>query len=163
MTTKKNAFRTPIDEPITISTTSGEKEEEVLAMRLNDKGEEEFYIQGKTNVYEKTQAFKEECLIENILRKVTDTGDTNLLMQRTGSYIDISEMPNNIFEAHQQIEEARKIFENLPLETRAKYDHSFDKYLADFGTKEWFKNMGIDNAPKEEPKTKEEVKGDNKE
>lgn len=159
MATKKWHFRTPIDEPITTVTPSGTEEEEILAMKIDDKGNETFYVKGKTNVWEKTQAFKEETEIETILRRVTDTGDTSILVKSNPQYIDITEMPENVFEAHQKIKEAEEVFNNLPLEIRKKYEYNFNKYLADFGTKEWQRNMGLleEKTPEPTPEKGEEV------
>ena len=72
--------------------------------------------------------------------------------------MDITEMPTNMLEAHNKIKEAENTFNKLPLEIRAKYDHNFNKYLADMGSEEWMKTMGF---VKEE--TTEEVKEEVKE
>lgn len=156
----KKPFRTILDPPKITSTPAGSKIEEVLAMKINEKGEEEFYIDHKTNVYEKIQAFKEECEIENILARCIETGDYSALERAQGSYMDISEMPNNIFEAHQKIKEAEETFNQLPLEIRSKYDNNFNKYLLDFGSENWMKNMMIEE-PKKETETYEKEKVEN--
>lgn len=163
MATKKMYFRTPVDDPKEIITPSGEKLEDVWAMKLDEKGNEVFYIEGQTNIYEKTQAYLEETKIENILQRCIDTGDPTILNKVRGQYLDVSEMPNNIFEAHAQIEKAKEIFNELPLETRKKYDFSFDKYLADFGSENWIQNMGLnekEEKPNPDPVETETKKGE---
>lgn len=150
----KKPFRTILDEPKITITPSGEKEEDVWEMKLDEKGNEIFYISRKTNVYEKIQAHLEETKIENILARVMDTGDTSILNRIEGNYADISEMPTTMLEANRKIKEAEKDFEKLPIEIRAKYNHNFNEYLADFGSENWIKNMGFEK--KEE--VKEEIK-----
>lgn len=161
MATKKSYFRTPVDEPVTTVTPAGEEVEEVWAMKLDEKGNEVFYIEGKTNVYEKIQAYLEETKIENILQRCIDTNDISILNKVKGQYMDITNMPTNIMEAHSKIKEAEDTFNNLPIEIRKKYEYNFNKYLADFGTEEWQKNMGL--IKEESVPDPAEKKGDEKE
>lgn len=163
MTNKeKEYFRTPVSEPKQITTPSGKKEEEVIAMRLDENGKEEFYVAGKTNVYEKTQADLEDSKIGVILRRVTETGDITLLNQRQGKYADITAMPTNRIEAFNLVRKNEESFAKLPEEIRKKYDNNLDKYLEDFGSENWFKNMGINMNPKgSTPEKTEPEKGEN--
>ena len=155
MATKKWYFRTPIDEPKKITTPAGSQEEEVLAMKIDDYGNEVFYVKGTTNVYEKIQAFKSETDMETILRKVSDTGDITLLNRKEKAFMELEDMPDNIFEMHQKIRSAEDTFNNLPVETRKEFDFNFNKFLAEVGTEDWMKAMGY---MKEEPKTEETIK-----
>lgn len=151
-------FRTMLDEPVEQFSEPGSKIEDVWAMRLDEKGKEEFYIEGQTNVYEKIQAFKDEVDLENILRRVTDTGDVTLLNKRQGVYLDITETPKNLIDATNMLNRAEKEFMSLPVEVREKFENNFNKYLALAGTEEWAKNMGYIKEIIEE--TKEEMKGE---
>ena len=113
MVTKKTTpFRTILSPHNRIYTPSGTKEEDVWEMIVDEKGRETFAITGKVNVYEKTQAFKDSVDLGKIIEKVTLTGDYNILNQRKTEYLDITEMPNNIIEAHRQLQNAKITFEN---------------------------------------------------
>ena len=57
-----------------------------------------------------------------------------------------------------KIREAEEFFNMLPAKTKEKYDNNFNKYLADAGSEEFMKTLGI---TKEE--TKEEIKETSKE
>lgn len=153
MATKKEApFRSLLSPPVEIFTTAGEKLEDVIAMKLNEKGEEEFYISGKTNVYEKIQAQSQDANIENIIAKVIATGDTSLLQQRKAEFVDLTETPSNIFEAQQKIQEAEKTFMELPTNIKEAYNNNFNEYLADVGSDKWLELVGL------KEKTPEEIK-----
>lgn len=158
----KLPFRTILDKPVKITTPSGSKIIDVWEMKIGDNGEEEFYISGQTNIWEQIQSHEAETNIENILAMCTETGDLSYLEQTKGMYADISDYPSNIFEAHRKIEKAKQTFNELPAEMREKYDYSFDKFLADFGTENWIKNMTLEKEikPKEEVKEKKEMKTD---
>lgn len=152
MSEKKIPFRTILDKHIITYTPAGKAIIEQHARKIDNDGNVEFYVCGKTNILEKIQAYEPETNIENILRACTETGDMSYLERTKGMYADISEFPANIFEAHQKIENAKETFKNLPLEIKEKYDHSFEKFIKDFGTENWIKNMQIDTTKKETPK-----------
>lgn len=151
MATKKIPFRTIQDPQERIFSPTGEKLEEVWAMKINDEGKEEFYISGKTNIYEKIQAFAEDVKIENIIAKVTATGDMSILQKVQGIYADTTEIPTNLFEAQQKIKEAEDVFNQLPTTVKEKYGNNFNVYLKDFGSETWAKNMGLIQEPTETP------------
>lgn len=71
---------------------------------------------GKTNVYEKIQAAKDSTEIYNIIERY-ENGEIGLI-QRQGTYGDVSEMPKSIFEAETQAQEANQNLNKLPKELR---------------------------------------------
>lgn len=155
MATKKTPFKTILENRERIFSPTGEKIEEVWSMKINDEGKEEFYVSGKTNVYEKIQAFAEDVKIENIIAKVTATGDTTILEKVKGEYADISTLPTNLFEAQQQIREAEKVFNEMPINVKEKYGNNFNIYLKDFGSENWAKNIGLIQEETQKEETKE--------
>lgn len=160
MATKKIPFRTLLDDPVEIPSVTGERTENVYAMKLGENGEETFYIEGKTNIFEKIQADADICNIEKILERCMATGDYTILNKARGQYMDLTETPANIFEAQQKIKEAEKTFETLPLEIRKAYNHNFSEYLQDVGSEKWMNLVGLKEP---EPQVKIEEKGESEE
>lgn len=159
MATKKvSPFRTPVSEPVHTKQNTGDRLEEVWAMKLDDKGNEEFYVSGLHNTYAEIQAYADEVNLEKIIDRCMETGDLNLLNQVKKDYIDITEMPKNLIDAKNKINKAETEFYNLPLEIREKYENNFNKYLADVGSEEWVKNMNF-NRKEEEPAPDPEEEG----
>lgn len=156
-------FRTPVTERKIALSNPGEFVQEELAMRIDDKGNETFYVKGKTNVYEKIQAFAEECKIENILARCQDLGDLTALNQIQVEYGDMTEFPSTFIEAHQKIQELEDNFNNLPLDIREKFENNFNKYLAEAGTEKWLKNLGIVEEKSAEVAEEKTEKGDKEE
>lgn len=153
MATKKEYFRTPVSEPKITVTPSGEKEEDVIAMKLNENEEEEFYIAGKTNVWEKTQADLEESKIGVILQRVNETGDISILNMRTGAYKDITNTPKNMIEVNERIQNAQKEFNALPEHIKEAYNNDYMAYYEDAGSENWNKMMRLTTeTPTETPK-----------
>lgn len=162
MVTKKvMPFRTPVDERKIIYSNVGSPEETIIALRIGENGEEEFYEKGKTNLYEKIQMYKDECDIEQILLRCTEQNDLSLLNQRNPLYVDFSEFPDNMIDSYNKIKEAKDIFNDLPLETRSEFDNDFNKFLASFGSDDFKKALGLTKEEvKEEIKTETEQKGE---
>ncbi|QCS36245.1 minor capsid protein [Capybara microvirus Cap1_SP_175] len=152
----KGKYRTDWTEHKITESPTGSHYINEYSVKYDENGHRTVYISGKTNIYEQIQAHAEECKIENILAKYQMTGDESILNQRTGQYWDITDMPKNRMEMLNMIQESKEQFMKLPVEIRAKYNHSWEEYLADAGSENWAKNMGI---LKEETKieTKEET------
>lgn len=154
---KTEIFRTPVSEPKVTVTPSGEREEEVIAMKLDENGREEFYIAGKTNVWEKTQADLEESKIGVILKRVNETGDISILNMRQGMYADITNTPKNMIEINERYQKAEKEFKTLPKEIQKAYDYDYMKFYLDAGSENWNKLMGLSAEPATQPEKEETV------
>ncbi len=83
---------------------------------------------GKTNIYEKIQASKDETLVYNILDRFK-AGDVSVLNQRQGTYGDFTEMPKTLAEAQQTLIDAENYFYSLPLDVRKEFNHSVSEFL----------------------------------
>lgn len=167
VTKKQSPFRTMTDPKKTINSDPGSRIEQVLALRILDNGEEDFYIQRETNIYLQIQAHKDECDLEKLLITCTQTGDLSLINKKQPIYMDLEEIPENFFEAYQKIKEEEKKFNNLPAEIKEKFNNNFSEYLATAGTEDWLKKTGLlknpepDPEPDQEPNTKPETKKGN--
>lgn len=137
---------------------TGDGTEPKMEMKIDDFGHKELVQVGTTNLYDKIQLSADDCNIENILARAGQ-GD---LTAFTGSkiYADVTDAPKNLADAQRKIQAIQNEFNSLPIEVRAKYNHSVSEYVAAYGTEEWAKNVGlIEETKKQEPEVKEpEVK-----
>lgn len=94
-------------------------------------------------IYDLIQSHKEECEIENIIRRAVE-GDYNALNAVKGIYTDITNMPSSIAEAQQYIIAAKEEFDKLPKEIKAKFEYNPEIYVAEMGgnTEVWLDKMG---------------------
>lgn len=69
--------------------------------------------------------------------------DPSILEKHKGSYFDATDMPRTLAEAQNKIIAVKQEFEKLPVEVRAKFDHSPEKYVQQYGSEEWGKALGI--------------------
>lgn len=141
MAATKPAFYSRFNRPETIPCETGTEFDKTYSVIVDDNGHKVLRCTGETNRYEKIQAHKEECLIENIL--IRATMDPSILEKHKGSYFDATDMPRTLAEAQNKIIAVKQEFEKLPVEVRAKFDHSPEKYVQQYGTEEWGKALGI--------------------
>lgn len=150
------------DRPETKPCCEGNELEPVFEYKVDDKGEKDLVKVGETNVREKIQEFKDECDVKQILARATV--DPSVLHQREVFYADVTAMPHSLAEAQQMITEIKKDFEKMSPEIKEKFDYSAERYIAEFGSKEWAEAMGATQeevkAIKEAAKAAEPVKAE---
>lgn len=163
MAATKPAFYSRYNRPETIAAETGTNFDKTYSVIIDNNGHKLLKCTGETDRYAKVQAHKEECLIENIL--VRASMDPSILEKHKGSYFDATDMPKTLAEAQNKILAVKQEFEKLPVEIRAKFDHSAEKYIQQYGSKEWGEALGIiaeKVAEAETAETKEEKKEEKK-
>lgn len=123
------AFYSRSNLPETIPQPKCEKIIPTYGKKVNDDGSICVVETGKTNLYEKIQASKDETLVYNILDKF-NAGDVSVLQQRRGTYGDFTDMPETLVEAQQTLIDAENYFYSLPLEVRKEFNHSVSEFLS---------------------------------
>lgn len=105
----------------------------------------------KVETYALIQSHREECEIENIIRRSIE-GDYNALNAVNGVYADITNCPSSIAEAQQYIINAKNEFDKLPKDIKAKFEYNPEIYIAEMGgnTTGWLDKMGYTEARKAE-------------
>lgn len=114
---------------------------------MHEDGRRELVRDKKVPIFDQIQSYKEECEIENIIRRAVE-GDYNALNQAKGNYMDITECPQSLAQAQQMIIELKQKFDELPKEIKAKFDYNAEIYVAEFGSEEWADKTGVTEALK---------------
>lgn len=107
---------------------------------------------GKKNLYDFIQSFAAECDI-NVLIKKFANGDVSALNQRSGNYLDTTEMPKTLAEVLNFTNSAKEFFNSLPLEEREKFDFSFEKYFLSLEEKARTETLKYEKVPEVEELT----------
>lgn len=111
----------------------------------DDEREKSYHLEitGKENLYLEIQSWKDSCDLNLLIKRYT-AGDVGALSQRQGFYGDVTGMPKSYAEMLQTIDNARAFFDSLDLETSAKFDHSFDKFVSSMDNMDTFlENFGV--------------------
>lgn len=98
---------------------------------------------GEINRYEMIQRATDECKIETILAKAAV--DPTILQQRKGMFLDTTSAPKSLAEFENLRIKVIQEFGKLDVETRKKFDNSPEKFVAEYGTEEWAKKVGIES------------------
>ena len=139
-------FNTQYDAHERIQTCAGSPVKQLFTGRYNERGQIELTEDGTENIYEYIQSFAESTDIHSILRRYQN-GEVDVLSKVQGVYADITEMPQTYAEALQRIADSEKIFMELPVETRAKFGHSFTEFLAASQDDDFLDKLGIKVEP----------------
>lgn len=153
-------FRTQFDERIRFYAPSGDRIEIRHSPHIDKNGRRTLKKDKKVEIYSLIQASKEQCEIENIIRRAVE-GDYNALNAVNGVYTDITNCPSSIAEAQQYIIRGKEEFDKLPKEIKAKFEYNPEIYIAEMGgdTETWLDKMGYTDAKKrmeEEQKAQEQ-------
>lgn len=119
----------------------------LLKPKFDKSGNYELVEAGEVNVYDEIQSHAESCDI-NVLMKRYANGDASALSKVQGTYFDVTGMPKTYAEMLNTLISAENQFNALPLEERAKFDHSFEKWLAALDVA-----LSAPNSEAEQPRT----------
>ncbi len=126
-----------------IEAPAGSKEATTYQTQIDENGHKVTVPIGKTNIYDRIQSSLEETKIENIIKRFTE-GDISAFRQGEPLYADMTEAPKTLMEAQNMIIRITDEFNNLPVEVRAKFDHSPEKYVAQYGSEQWAEAVGYE-------------------
>lgn len=125
-------FRTQFDARERVHANPGSTVRILYSPKFDEKGVMSLVESGKENLYEFIQSHKESCDIHVILERFA-RGDVSALERVQGTYGDFSNMPRTYADMLNLVHSAEDAFSNLPVDERAKYGHSFERWLTEFG------------------------------
>lgn len=151
MATKTIPFRTQFNRPETdrYFSSEGERIEMRHSPHMDSNGRRFLEKDKPIAIYDLIQSHKEECEIENIIRRAVE-GDYNALNATEGVFMDITNCPSSIAEAQQYIINAKEEFEKLPKNIKEKFEFNPEMYIAEMSgnTQGWLDKMGYTEAIK---------------
>lgn len=145
MRDEKTQFRTQYDRQ-QIRSNVGTREKVVYSPEFDRHGHFELVESGKENLYEFIQSFKESVDINVILKRFAN-GDASALARRQGTYGDFTGMPNSYAEMLNRLTKAEEFFNDLPVETRAQFNHNFGEFVAQLDNAETLAKVGLIKLP----------------
>lgn len=147
-------FKTLYGEKKKKKSPAGAKTEMRHRAVMHKDGRRELVRDKEVAIYDLIQANREECEIENIIRRAVE-GDYNALNAINGQYADITNMPSSIAEAQQMVINMKNEFEKLPKDIKAKFENNAEIYVAEFGSESWAEKTGYKAALEAQKKAAE--------
>lgn len=124
-------FKSQFDPRERVHANPGSSVRILYSPKFDEKGVMSLVESGKENLYEFIQSHKESCDIHVILERFA-RGDVSALARVQGTYGDFSSMPRTYADMLNLVHSAEDAFSNLPVDERAKYGHSFERWLVEF-------------------------------
>lgn len=103
-------------------------------------------VSGQDDIYDMIQSYAESCDINVLLARYA-AGDTTVLSQRQGLYIDALGLPHTYAEMLNAVVAAESTFNSLPVDVRAQFGHSFECFLAELDKPETLEKLGLSPLP----------------
>lgn len=147
---KKNDFRTRFDSQLLVCTEPGSGIKEEFQLRITEEGEDLVKI-GESSLYDYIQSHADSVDIHKILERCAMLDDYSILNRMPAQFMDVTEMPRNLAEAHAAVQDAKNYFNALPLELRQEYENNFTLFLQDLGSEHFVKMCSDYIDSKKEP------------
>ncbi|WGL31319.1 internal scaffolding protein [Dipodfec virus UOA04_Rod_907] len=101
--------------------------EEVLNTKT---GRKELKKTGTTNVYEKIQEGKEGAILSNIIKKYKISLDDTKVKVLEEVIEDLTNLPTDLMESLNTIENAKKIYKEMPQEIKEQVGNDYNTFIA---------------------------------
>lgn len=125
-------FRTQFDPHDRVLLPVGNRIHDILSGRFDDDGIFVLDVSGTEDIYEKIQSHAASVDIHVILDRYR-RGDLDVLGDPARSvFADTAEMPRNYAQLLNLVADGERAFMSLPVDERAKFDHSFAQWLMSF-------------------------------
>lgn len=95
---------------------------------------------GEHDLYADIQSHVASTDLNMILERYF-SGDPTALNRVQGTYMDVTQVPDNYHEAMAMIDNARKDFAQLPPEIKERFNNDANQWIAALGTADWFTKM----------------------
>ncbi len=143
-------FRTQYDPPVRVISNPGCRLHKLYHGCVDTDGVFDLVYDGEEDLYEQIQSYAESCDIHTIMKRF-EAGDLEVLSQRQGVFGDFSEFPTNYAEILNSVIAGENYFNSLPVEVRAKFNHSFREWMASMDKPDFLDRMGIQKHDVSEP------------
>lgn len=132
--------------PDRVRSNVGSRFHDVYTPVYDHNGVLDLEVSGQDDIYDMIQSHAESCDINVLLARYA-AGDTTVLSQRQGLYIDATGLPHTYAEMLNAVVAAESTFNSLPVDVRAQFGHSFERFLAELDKPETLDKLGLSPLP----------------
>lgn len=122
-------FPTQFDKHVRHHAQVGSRKKTMFEPSFDDDGNFGLVATGEADIYEEIQSHKDSVDINVLLKKFKE-GDTSVLERAQSFYGDVTGVPTSYSGMLNSMLKSRDIFNGLPVEIRARFDHSFEKFIS---------------------------------
>lgn len=147
---RERKFKTQYHERGRVHCNHGERLHTVYGAVYDDSGRIQLEEKGQESIYDHIQSFAESVDIHVILKRFTN-GETDVLSKVQGFYGDFTGLPTNYAQLLNTVNDGQQLFDSLPVETRAKFGHSFNEFMTCLCDGTLMERLGVDPSPDPSP------------
>lgn len=122
----------------------------------DEAGRVQLVEEGTENLYDFIQSFADSCDIHVLLKRYSN-GEVDVLSKVQGMYGDFTEFPTTYAELLNTVNRGEAMFNEFPVDVRAKFNHNFAEFMASLSDGSFFERVGIKQQAESEPAPAEEV------
>lgn len=124
---------------------AGSRDKTVYKPVIDDNGVLHLREDGKYNLYEEIQSYRDSVDLHLILERYAN-GDVTALSRAQGTYGDFTGFPTTYAGVLNLINDGRMYFDSLPLDVRNKFNNSFEQFFASMDRSDFWQLIGV-NKP----------------
>lgn len=125
---KVSKFKTQFRDRERFHSNVGNRMHKLYGAVYDDQGRIQLEEKGEESLYDHIQSFKDSVDIHVILKRFAN-GEADVLSKVQGFYGDFTGLPTNYAQLLNTVADGENLFESLPVETRAKFGHSFNEFM----------------------------------
>lgn len=133
-------FKTQYNGRVRIHAPAGDQYAIIYEPYYDDRGVLEIRPSGKVNTYLEIQSHADSVDINVILARYKN-GETDVLNKVQGFFGDFSNMPKTYAEMLNLVLSGQRFFDSLSTDIKEKFNHSFEQFLAQYGSPEFEKKL----------------------
>lgn len=103
-------------------------------------------VKGKENLYDIIQSHRDSCNIHVLLKRFAN-GETDVFSRVQGVFGDFTNLPSTYADLLNKINDGKAVFDRLPVEVRARFNHSFEEFLVASGQPDFANRLGVVSDP----------------
>lgn len=149
-------FKTQFHERKRFFTNPGNPVKVKYGSSYDEAGRVQLVEEGTENLYDFIQSFADSCDIHVLLKRYSN-GEVDVLSKVQGMYGDFTEFPTTYAELLNTVNRGEAMFNEFPVEVRAKFNHNFAEFMASLSDGSFFERAGIKQQAEAEPAPAEEV------
>lgn len=122
-------FYSETNKPKTIPMPKCSEYQEVYQEVLDKEGKTKLKVIEKVNVYEKIQESKDSVILANLLETYKLKVNENNLTKLDETVLDLTNLPENLSETLNLIDNAKLVFDQTPGEIKSFFNNNFSEFL----------------------------------
>lgn len=159
MTTKKANkydFKTWRESEKFEGSVAGERYKTEYSSKITDEGNLVLEEVGKTDLYKHIQLYKDECDINNIIKRY-EAGDMTALQKAQGFFTDATNIPVDMADMLNKLNRAEMEFDKLPAHIKKMYGNDFTRFICTFDPRDLVQKVQEDTLVSDAKDAKEGV------